>query len=94
MEAYLSSITQVTAERHAIFVLRVPVGYFATSDFAKYFDAVWNHAWKEARRTTAPPVIVIGDDMELTAINDAELKNAGLMRIENRETISIDLAPP
>jgi hypothetical protein len=63
-----------------VFVIRSRAAVNMTASHVQTIREVWARAWRDADRA-APSLLIIDSNMELSAMADAELQEAGLMRI-------------
>lgn len=75
-------VTQITVpDNHkSVFMAKVPKGYVSAAAAAR-LEAAWKNLWKRAGVEKAPPIVIVDDSFEISALSDAELLSNGLMRV-------------
>lgn len=75
-------VTKITLrpDEPAVFLVKLPEHTDANRS-GNSITEIWNHLWKSAGAERIPPLLVVPDGTEITALSGADLERAGLMKI-------------
>lgn len=75
-------VTKITLrpDEPAVFLVRLPE-HVSTQALGARVTEIWNHLWKSAGAERIPPLLVVPDGVEVSALSGADLERAGLMKI-------------
>lgn len=70
---------QQATERDGIFVLNCP--WHVSRESADAIKRRWQEAWQQGTKRAAPPLLILDGGASLQPLEEAELRELGLMRM-------------
>lgn len=76
----LPIIEIVPDRRHSVFVCQLakPISY----DFAQRVQRAWKEVWEKSGVEKPPGLLILDPELQLRALSDTELREAGVVRLD------------
>lgn len=78
---YVVQFADPDSGKVGVFTLTLPAGVFSSA-LKHQMQNMWELSWRRAGYDRVPVLLILSDDMKLSALADAELTAAGLLRID------------